>query len=163
MSHLPRTRAGALTTLRELAAYHEAGHAVAALATGCELGAMTVGPHGGGLTRFRPPRDVPAARSRRDAVLRHLAGAAGEAVVVGLGSLSFAEVDARCGGAATDFAAARRACGPGGELSFLTWRWPRTVDLLVRRWTAVEALASVLRTEGAIEGSRASAIVERAR
>lgn len=145
---------------RWLAAHHEAGHALLALETGCELGRVAIGPRGAGLTRFRAP-SVPPERARRDAVMRRLAGAAGEAVLLGFGALPFAEVERRCAGGVTDFARARHACGTGlsFQRSFLSWMWNRTVDLVVRRRPSVEALARALQAEGTIRGSRAAGIL----
>jgi hypothetical protein len=143
--------------LRRLAAVHEAGHVLLAVAGGCEVDRVAIGPRGGGVTRIRVPRDP------RAAVANHLAGAAAEAVALGLGTLPFAEVAWRCTGARTDFERARAATGinlpPGAMAGLLQFPWEGTVRVVVRRWAAVEALARALQRTGAIEGERAVEIV----
>jgi hypothetical protein len=141
-------------TPRQLAAVHEAAHLVIALAVRCDVASVGIGPEGAGNTRIRMPRG-------RRAIDVRLAGAAGEALALDLRAVGLEEAERRCAGGRTDFGAARAEWGPGAD-SFLAWRWTRVVDLLERRWPAVEALASALEREGTIDGSRALEIVRAA-
>lgn len=152
---LPLPSEGGMTELT-LTAYHEAGHAVVALATGCTLGRVRVQPNG--WCAFVAPQGLSPERARRDAVLRHLAGAAAEAIALGE-DVEFREAERRCGGGRVDFAAARRAAGPGEE-SYCSSRWTRVIGLLSRRWSSVEALARALEQEGEIQGARAAELAE---
>jgi hypothetical protein len=148
-----------MATLRELAAVHEAGHVLAALANGSQVGPVSIGPRGGGVTRIRS--SYLARTSVNAYALQRLSGAAAEAVLLGLGHLGFSEVSRRCEGAAVDFSRARARVGLGAD-AFLAREWPRVVAFVRRRWGAVEALASALEREGTIDGSRALEIVRAA-
>jgi hypothetical protein len=140
----------------ELASYYEAGHGAAAFASRCELGGLAVVPRPH--CRFRVPSSVAPERARRHAVEIRLAGAAAEAVVLGKANLAFGDVERRCHGARTDFSLARTIWGPGAD-AYITWAWPRVVELVERRWAAVDALARALRCEGRFDGPRALEIV----
>jgi len=145
-----------------LTAFHEAGHAVAALVTRCELREVSVVPAPGrlGSSVFRAPRR-PSGQARREAITRHLAGPAAEAIHLGHNAVEFLEAEASCGGGATDFAAARRACGAGGETAYLSWHWRRTIGLLERWWPGVEAVArELLDAEAPILGIQARLMID---
>ncbi len=138
--------------LEGLAAVHEAGHTVAALALGCEIARVSIGARGAGNTRMGLPR------SRRDAVSILLAGTASEALALGRAHLELAQVEQQYSGAGVDLALARLRChGVPGLPIEVAWR--ETIDLLSARWPAVELLAAVLKAEGEVGGRRAAAIV----
>jgi hypothetical protein len=143
--------------LKVLAAHHEAGHALLAWLTGCELGEVSItGANGGGNCRIGPPDKTPGAERRRDAVMRHMAGAAAEARVLAL-NVSFAEAEERAGGARTDCATARKR---GGEPFDYETAWRSTLDLLERHRYAVKALANRLLAAGRVDGAEARRILE---
>jgi hypothetical protein len=135
----------------ELACFHEAAHVLVALEAGCQVGDVMVTPRGGGNAQIRLPA------RRRDAVMLRLAGAAGEALALGL-DVDFEEAAARCEPAALDFALARldALAGRGEALPAL---WRQTIDLVERRWPVVVALAEELQQAGIVSGARAVSIL----
>jgi hypothetical protein len=157
---------------REGTAYHEAGHAVAALELGFRLKRVSINEgddHFGTCEGHEPPSWLQSdgsvnARTRswiERRIMGLLAGSVAEKRFTGRSNPDGARQDRRCAVNLAEY-----VCGNDEEIeAYLAWLKIRTANLLARpeRWAMVEAVAQALLEREAISGRQAKATAQAAR